>query len=128
MIAIELAGLEIFGYHGVHEEERREGQQFTFDLELELPAGPRSDSIGATIDYREVAALVRDVSDANRFHLLESLAEAVGRALMERFPLEGVRVRVRKPSVVLGDALEYAAVRYEATAGSRGPGGSSTAG
>ena len=115
MTTIELAGLQIFGYHGVHPEERRDGQPFTFDLSLELAESrPASDSIRDTVDYREVAAVVREVSDANRFHLLESLAEAVARALVHRFAINRARVRVRKPSVVLGDALEYAAVSYEA--------------
>jgi 7,8-dihydroneopterin aldolase/epimerase/oxygenase len=118
--SIELAGLEIFGYHGVHEEERRQGQPFTFDVWLDLGAGPAEDTIGATVDYREVAALVREVSDVNRFHLLESLAQAVARALVERFPVQSARVRVRKPSVVLGDALDYAAVTCEVSAASSG--------
>ena len=33
---IELLGLELHGHHGVLEHERREGQRFLFDLELEL--------------------------------------------------------------------------------------------
>ena len=33
---ITLTGLTVFGYHGVYEHERREGQEFTIDLTLGL--------------------------------------------------------------------------------------------
>ena len=42
---------------------------------------------------------MREVSDARRFHLLEALAAAVADAIDERFPVERVRVRVRKREV-----------------------------
>ena len=34
MIRVELHALEIFGYHGVEEHERRDGQPFLFDIEI----------------------------------------------------------------------------------------------
>ena len=70
MTAIELAGLELYGYHGVNEDERRDGQRFVFDVRLEVPDGTGAvDRIDDTIDYREVAALVREVSDGRQFQL-----------------------------------------------------------
>jgi dihydroneopterin aldolase len=109
--AIELRGLEVFGHHGVDEEERRAGQRFLFDLKLVLARGAgSSDRIGDTVDYRQVAILVKEVSDGRRFHLLEALAGAVADALLERFPVEAARVRVRKPEVRLDPPVEYSAV------------------
>ena len=100
MIEVELEGLEVFGRHGVLEEERRDGQTFLFDLTLALRE-PSSDRIGETVDYRKVAARIREVSDAQAFQLLESLAGAVADALMAAFPLERVQVRVRKRPIDL---------------------------
>ena len=101
MTTLELAGLELLGRHGVDEEERRRGQRFLFDLRLDLASHPAADRIEEAVDYREVAACVREVSDGRQFQLLESLAAAVADALIARFPLERVRVRVRKPGVEL---------------------------
>ncbi len=95
---VELEGLEVFGRHGVEEDERRVGRVFLYDVRLEVPDAARSDRIEDTVDYRAVAACVREVSDAGRFHLLEALAGAVADAIAERFPVERVRVRVRKPA------------------------------
>jgi len=111
MTTIELAGLEVFGYHGVSEDERRDGQQFLYDLELEVGEAGSSDRIEDAVDYREVAACVRQVSERRAFHLLEALAAAVADALLERFPVARVRVRVRKPDVRL--PVEHAAATVE---------------
>ena len=110
---IELHGLELRGHHGVLEEERRRGQRFLFDLELDVPA-PAADEIEAAVDYREVAAAVREISDGRAYALLETLAAAVAEALLARFPASRVRVRVRKPEVVLDPPVEYSAVSVEA--------------
>jgi 7,8-dihydroneopterin aldolase/epimerase/oxygenase len=111
MTTIELAGLEVFGYHGVSEDERRDGQRFLYDLELEVGEAGSSDRIEDAVDYRDVAAVVREVSDGAKFHLLEALASAVVDALLERFPAEWARVRVRKPDVAL--PVEHSAVTLE---------------
>ena len=76
MTTIELAGLEVFGFHGVNEDERRDGQRFLYDIELEVGEAGSSDRIEDAVDYREVAACVREVSERRSFHLLEALAVA----------------------------------------------------
>jgi dihydroneopterin aldolase len=110
-LIVELHGLEVFGRHGVLDEERHAGQTFVFDVELEL-AEPREDSITETVDYRAVAARVGDVSDSAQFQLLETLAAAVADALIADFAVVGVRVRVRKPRP-RGVAAEWSAATAE---------------
>jgi dihydroneopterin aldolase len=95
-LILELHGLEVFGRHGVLDDEQREGQTFLFDVALEV-ARPVADRIDDAVDYREVAARIREVSDSRRFALLETLAATVADALAESFTVEHVRVRVRKP-------------------------------
>jgi dihydroneopterin aldolase len=107
---IELYGLELRGYHGVLEEERRDGQRFLYDIWLDVGDGVASDRIEDAADYREVIACVREVNDVPR-QLLETLAAAVADALLARFDLERLRVRVRKPDVAL--PVEFSAVTVE---------------
>jgi dihydroneopterin aldolase len=95
-VIVELYGLEVFGHHGVLESEQREGQTFLYDVTLEVDE-PAADRVEETIDYRDVAAKVEEVSGSTRFQLIESLAGAVADALVEAFPAATVSVRVRKP-------------------------------
>ena len=111
-VLVELAGLEIPGRHGVEDREREQEQPFVYDLELEL-AEPAADRIEETVDYREVVELVRTVSKSRQFQLLELMAAAIADALLERFPLERARVRVRKPQVRLGVPIEHTAASVE---------------
>ena len=116
---IELHGIELHGYHGVLEHERREGQRFLFDVELEVGEAGASDRIEDAVDYREVLACVHEVSDGRAYHLLEALASALADGLLTRFPVERVKVRVRKPDVVLASPVEFAAVSAERVRPSR---------
>jgi dihydroneopterin aldolase len=95
---VEVHGLELFGRHGVNDDERRDGQSFLFDVTLEIKE-PKEDSIDATVDYRRVRDIVTAVSDADSYRLLETLAAAAADALLAELHPERVRVRVRKPGI-----------------------------
>jgi FolB domain-containing protein len=95
---IEVHGLELFGRHGANEDERRDGQTFLFDVTLEIPE-PAADTLDATLDYRLVRDLVRRVSEAQSYVLLESLAAAAADAIVDELAVERARVRVRKPGI-----------------------------
>jgi dihydroneopterin aldolase len=113
-VKVELRGLELRGFHGVLDAERTEGQRFVFDVELEVgEEAARSDRIEDAVDYREVAAAVREVSDAHRYQLLEALSAAVADELLARFAARRVRVRVAKPDVVLDPPVAESAVTAE---------------
>ena len=111
-MVLELEGLEIFGRHGVLDEERREGQLFLYDVWLELGGAPPSDRVEDTVDYRDIADCVKEISDGRQFNLIEALAATVADALIERFAVERVRVRVRKPSPA-GVPAAYSAATVE---------------
>ena len=114
-MTVELSGIELHGFHGVLEHERREGQRFLVDVELDLAAetAAATDRILDAVDYRDVVAAVVEVSDGRAFHLLEAFASALAEELETRFPVTRVRVRVRKPDVELSRPVGHAAVVVE---------------
>jgi dihydroneopterin aldolase len=99
VITVEVRDLRVFGGHGVRDDERRRGQDFLFDVELEVGERGTSDQLEDAVDYVEVAGVVREVSDARQYALLEALGSAVADELERRFSPERMRVRVRKPEV-----------------------------
>jgi dihydroneopterin aldolase len=110
MIEVELHGLEVFGHHGVSEQEQERGQTLLWDVAYRLEH-PSEDDVSATVDYVEVAETVKEVSDSRRFQLLESLATAAADAIFARFSVRSVRVRVRKTELDL--PVEYSAATVE---------------
>jgi dihydroneopterin aldolase len=111
VIRVELIGLEIYGYHGVEPEEREEGQTFLFDVWFEVSDDALSDRIQDTVDYRDVADAVVEATTSQSFNLLEAVAAAAADAVLARFAVGSVSVRVRKPNVAL--PLEYTAATVE---------------
>ena len=113
-VVIEIQGLELKGFHGATSAEREHGQRFLFDIMLVAhDAGIRTDQLADTVDYTKIVAAVRAISDARRFNLIEALAAAVADDIIERFDASRVRVRVRKPEVVLDAPSDYTAATVE---------------
>jgi dihydroneopterin aldolase len=111
---IEIDGLELTGFHGATRTEQETGQRFLFDVWLVAhDAGVRSDHLDDTIDYTKVVACIREISDSRRFNLIEALAAAIADALVERFDVSRVRVRVRKPEVQLDAPAAFTAATIE---------------
>jgi 7,8-dihydroneopterin aldolase/epimerase/oxygenase len=112
-LTIELVGLEVFGRHGVEEQERVAGRVFLYDVALDIDP-PAEDNLGQTVDYRAVAACIREVSDGVQYRLIEVLASAVADELVARFAAHRVRVRVRKPGInPAGLTVAYSAATAE---------------
>lgn len=96
---IHLRGLEFYAYHGVLPEEKRLGQKFIVDVDLyyDLQTAGVSDEVRDTLNYAEVYAKIKEVTEGGPYRLLEYLAEEIARELLQAFPCEQVRVEVHKP-------------------------------
>jgi len=100
VITVTLNGLRVFGHHGAYQEERDAGQDFLFDIDLEVGDRGSSDLLEDAVDYVSVARAVREVSAAHTYALLEALAIAVADELRARFGVERATVRITKPAVM----------------------------
>jgi len=99
VITVHVHDLRLFAHHGLGEEERRTGQDFLYDVELDVGERGADDRFVEAVDYVEVARVVREISDSRHFGLLEALASAIADELERRFSPDRLRVRVRKPEV-----------------------------
>jgi 7,8-dihydroneopterin aldolase/epimerase/oxygenase len=101
-VTVEISGLRLHGRHGVHAHEKEQGQEFVFDVELDVGERGVSDRLEDAVDYRAVAQTVEEVSGARSYDLLEALAAALAEELVRRFGAERALVRVAKPAVKPG--------------------------
>jgi dihydroneopterin aldolase len=99
VITVHVHDLRVFGHHGVHDAERTAGQDFLFDVDLDVGERGASDDFTEAVDYVEAARVVKEVSDGRQFTLLEALATAIADELETRFAPDRVVVRVRKPEI-----------------------------
>jgi len=96
---IRIAGITATGHHGVFAHERRDGQVFVLDivLELDLRRPGRTDELGDTVDYGEVARIVLARIEGEPQALIERLAELVATDLLAWPGVDAVEVTVHKP-------------------------------
>ncbi len=112
MDKIILEGMEFFAYHGVQPEERTLGQRFILDVELLLDLRPAgiSDDLDRTVNYGRVFETVQSIVCGRSYRLIEALAEAVAKELLEQFPADQVKVRVKKPQAPVPGRFAWLAV------------------
>ncbi len=96
---IELRGVRAFGRHGVYDFERAEGQEFVADIVLHLDLAPagRSDDVGDTVHYGELAEKVTAIIAGDPVDLIETLAGRIADAALGYDLVERVVVTVHKP-------------------------------
>jgi dihydroneopterin aldolase len=112
---IEIKGISGFGYHGLFEHERQNGQSFAADVKLELQKkkASKSDDIADAVDYSEVAKLVYAQIVGEPVNLIEHLAQLIAQELLENFPLKSVEVVLHKANAPVGLAVGDIAVRIK---------------
>jgi len=105
---IKLNNMVFYGYHGVMEQEKDLGGKFEVDLEFEfdMSAAVDSDQLQDTISYVEIYQKVKSVITTSKFHLIESLAGKILRAIFETYPTDRVTIRIRKPNAPLRGVLD----------------------
>jgi dihydroneopterin aldolase len=98
----------------VSDEERERVQPFEVDvaLQADLREAAVSDHLDDTIDYAALESLVIETVAGERFHLLETLAAAIGQRVLDRWPpVAEVEVAIRKPEAPMPGPLDRAEVR-----------------
>ncbi|MDP1720653.1 MAG: dihydroneopterin aldolase [Candidatus Nanopelagicaceae bacterium] len=114
--SIEIKGIRAFGYHGVFDHERENGQEFLVDLflNLDLRRASASDLVEDTVDYGSVCNLVRDAIVGPPVSLIEKLASQIADLLLSKFPLiDSVVVVVHKPQAPVEINFADIAIRIE---------------
>ncbi len=112
---IEIFGIAGFGYHGVFDHERANGQSFTVDVKLELKSrkASRTDSIKDAVDYSEVIRVVHELINGDPVNLIERLAQLIANNLLKKFPVKSVEVVVHKANAPVGFPVRDISVRIK---------------
>jgi 7,8-dihydroneopterin aldolase/epimerase/oxygenase len=96
---IRLCGLRVRGHHGVYDFERREGQDFVIDADLELSTvgAAETDDVADTVDYGVLAQRLGDVIAGEPVNLIETLARRLVDVCLSYPPVLAATITVHKP-------------------------------
>jgi len=110
---IVLKGMNFYGYHGVHPEERSNGQKFVVDVVVEcsLTKPAKSDRVEDTVNYSELFRIVKCIVEGKPHNLLESVAKNISDKILLNYDIYSVSVTIKKPEVRINESnLNYAAI------------------
>jgi dihydroneopterin aldolase len=115
---IQIRGLRVYGYHGVMEHEREEGQYFIVDASIKVDAERASatDDISNTVSYAEIAQLIADNVRNNPVNLLETLSQRLADEILAAAGpwAKKVKVTVSKPDAPIDLYFETVCVTAKA--------------
>jgi 7,8-dihydroneopterin aldolase/epimerase/oxygenase len=95
---IHIEGIEVLAHIGVPDEERATAQRLRFNVTC-WPIRPMpelNDEISRAVNYAAVCAELRQFVEPRRDKLIETLADAVGLHLLDKFEIRAVAVELRK--------------------------------
>lgn len=98
---IRITGLEILAFHGVLEEEKKEGQKFYLNVNLYygMEKAGRTDMLSDALNYADCCEYISRIFTEKRFDLIEAAAEYVCKRLLCHYEvLERVELELCKPS------------------------------
>lgn len=113
MDKIHIVGLEVFAYHGVNPEEKRDGQHFVLDvvLECDLKKPGRTDNLNDTVNYAAVRKVISRVMTEQSYDLIERAAARVAEEILKADEkVERVHVLLKKPEAPINAKFDYVAV------------------
>ena len=113
MDKIIIKDLKIFAYHGVHDFEKNNGQNFILDITLgtDLTLPCNTDRVSDTVSYSEVIRKVTEVFTAEKYDLIEKAAQTVCDGIFEAFPLIAeCEICLKKPDAPIDADFSWVAV------------------
>ncbi|MGH3156285.1 MAG: dihydroneopterin aldolase [Streptosporangiaceae bacterium] len=112
---IALRGLSVRGRHGVHDYERRDGQEFVVDAVLGLDTRPAAagDDLSRTVDYGALAERLAAIVSGEPVRLIETLAERLAMTCLADLAVQEVEITVHKPQAPLAQAVEDVTVTIQ---------------
>lgn len=100
MYKIKIKGVKIFAYHGVNQDENKNGQFFFIDIKIKVNKNPAllKDNIDYTVSYSTINKLIINIATKQTYKLIETLAVTIADQILYKFPyIHSVKIKVSKP-------------------------------
>lgn len=108
--------LELFGFHGVFEEEKRLGQKFilSFELDLDLKSAGKTGELSQSVHYGELCEKIEEEFNRQNFELIETVTLNLADFILNEYKIiNGVKVFLKKPWAPIKKHLDTVEIMIE---------------
>lgn len=113
MNKIIIKNFRIFAHHGVHPEEKINGQNFYIDAEITTSKTPgySNDKIEDTLSYSVVMRKIKKIFTNKSYNLLEKCAEVLCESLLNEYgEISEIKLTLKKPEAPINEDFEYVGI------------------
>ena len=98
MQKIKINNIKIFGYHGVYNEEIKEGQYFYINLiySVDLQIDSMEDKIISVKDYTTIVQFLEKIFNKKIYNLMEKLVNDLMLQLNDEFDFQYIKLSISK--------------------------------
>ena len=84
---------------GLSKEERNKKQEVLINavLFVDTKKAGQEDDIKQSVNYSEVHGVIKDAAENNEYRLIEAMAEKISAAILNRFGMPEVMIKIEKP-------------------------------
>ncbi len=114
MDTLAIKAMKFRAFHGVHEHEKKEGNDFEVDVvfSTDLTKAGKTDQLSEAIDYTRVHEITSEIMHGKSVDLIEHLCFHIGTEISNAFPYHSkFEVSVRKLNPPLSSPTKYTEVR-----------------
>lgn len=113
MNKVIIKNFKIFAYHGVHQEEKVNGQNFYIDAEITTSKtkGYLNDELEDTLSYSVVMRKMKEIFTKKSYNLLEKCAEVLCDSLLDEYDeIKEIKLTLKKPEAPIKEDFEYVGI------------------
>jgi dihydroneopterin aldolase len=106
-------GATFWAKHGYYQEENKFGQKFIVDVEVNVDMKKQceTDELDRGYSYVTIYNIIKKVIVGEHHKLLQRIAQRIADEVIKSYPVNQVKVAVKKPHVAIGGIVDYTAVQ-----------------
>lgn len=109
MLTVSLVNARFFAFHGWHEEERKCGNWFEVDVDVQFSIPDSVEALDGTLDYAILYGFVKArMEDSTK--LLETIAERILNDVLKVASDARINIVLRKENPPLGGQVQYSQI------------------
>ena len=113
---IIINNLNVFGYHGVYEQEKSNGQNFLVNIvaDTSFEKAQKTDDLSNTIDYGTMCIFIKKFFEDKAYDLLEKAANELALEIIYTFTeINTLRLEILKPDASINAEFDSVGVRIK---------------
>ena len=113
MYKYNIKDIKFFGYHGLYDEEVKNGQDFFITVSYQVKNKNNINiKIEDVLDYSLVVKYINQIFNSKRYVLMENLSKDIYDHLKSKFKIDKLCIEIKKINPIMENKVKYISIIY----------------